>query len=352
MLIKFVLKQADSAAGKTKVSTAHEYVFGDNLFTIGSDEINTLVLTGSAPEQAVIIREGENLTLINSAEGTSLNGKNLRREAIASLAFGDEIRIGNHVISVASAEAESENNQNGAKISTDKNSSPELLAPFKTSENGKEFSYVQNNRTEEPVEKKPARNFADILNTLRTEEDSFYFTVKNGAHEEIRIPLEQTEMPLGFDAQGKISCAVEQIAALYAIVRKDWSGIAIESQRGGAVLVNDETISTTKRLRNRDRVNFSPPRKSGKSLPSLELHEPSSLVALESILENRSSGETVNFNGVGNLTAGDVLTAKQSVPMLERIFFGYFSFFEVAAMTIGTLIAAVLVFLLLELLVV
>ena len=97
-------------------------------------------------------------------------------------------------------------------------------------------------------------------------------------------------------------------------------------------------------------MNFQAPRKSGKPLPHLKLHEPSSLVALESILETRARSENKNLNGAENLSASDAgaSNVKQTVPVLERNFFGYFNFFEAAAMTIGTLIAAVLIFLLLE----
>jgi len=351
MLIKFILKQIHpSTSQAADDSVIVEDVFDGSLFTIGSDATNTVVLTEAAPEQAVVIQEGEFLTLINSAEGTNLNGRDLRREAIEPLAFGDEIKIGNHVISVVSYKTVSENNQNGVNSSLNQTSLPEPIAPVMTGERERNPLLEQNDKSEPPA-KKPSRNFADILNTLRTEEDSFYFIVKNESEEDSRIPLEQPEMPLGFDAKGKISYAVEQISALYAIVRKDWSGIVVESQRGGAVIVNDETVQTTRRLRNGDRLRFNAGRKSGKPMPHLELHEPSSVVALESILETRPGGENRILNAAENLSADEALTAKEKVPVLERNFFGYFSFFEIVSMAIGTLITAVLIFLLLELIV-
>ena len=351
MLIKFILKQIHSSpSGTADNSVIVEDVFDGSLFTIGSDATNTVVLAEAAPEQAVIIEEGEFLTLHNSAEGTVLNGRNLRREAIEPLAFGDEIKIGNHSISIVSYQTVSENNQNGTAFSARTVPLPEPIAPLLAVESEKNFLLEQNGKSESPA-KKPSRNFADILNTLRTEEDSFYFIVKNGSEEDARIPLEQPEMPLGFDAKGKISYAVTEISALYAIVRKDWSGIVVESQRGAAVLVNDEMIQTPRRLRNGDRLRFNAGRKSGKPMPHLELHEPSSVVALESILENPAGGESKNLNVAENLSADDALTAKEKVPVLERNFFGYFSFFEIVSMWIGTLITAVLIFLLLELIV-
>lgn len=353
MPIKFVLKQIHSLASEANDSVIGEYVYDGSLFTIGSDAGGTIVLTKSAPEQAVVIQEGEHLTLINGAEGTNLNGRDLRREAIEPLAVGDEIKIGDYVISVVSAGVASEGSQNGAASPANKTFLPaEPIATVSADEREKNFQLNRADKFASPAQK-PARNFADILNTLRTEEDSFYFIVKNAAQEkeEARIPLEQTEMPLGFDAQGEISCAVEQITALYAIVRKDWSGIMVESQRRSGVFVNDEAVQTTRRLRNGDRVTFNAPRKNGKPASYLQLHEPSSLVALESILEPRRGSENSLTNGApgaGNSSTDESLAAQPAISVLERRFFGYFNLFEVAVMAIGTLIAAVLIFLLLE----
>ena len=75
-----------------------EFPFNDAMFTIGSDEANNLVLEKIAPEQAVIINEGDHLKLINGAEGTRLNRKKLRSEAIRALTHGDEIHVGNYTI--------------------------------------------------------------------------------------------------------------------------------------------------------------------------------------------------------------------------------------------------------------
>ena len=349
MSIRFILKKKHSSASATADdSIIDEYVFDGSLFTIGSDAANTVVLAESASEQAVVVREGELLTLMSSAEGTSLNGQKLRREAIEPLACGDEIKIGNHIISVISDKTVSENNQNGTDFSP-KINSPEQITPIVEFGN-EENSPEQNSKFESPAET-PVRNFADILNTLRTEEDSFYFIIENEGQEEKRILLEQPEIPLGFDSAHQFCCNHEQITALYAIVRKDWSGIIVESQRSGAVSVNDETIKTPHRLRNGDRLSFNALRKSNKKLPSLKLHEPSSLVALESILETRSRSENRNLTGTigaGDLSAENALAVKQTVPILERRFFNHFSFFEVVSMAIGTLIAAVVIFLLLE----
>lgn len=351
MLSKFILKKASSGSATDDYIIA-EHIFDGSLFTIGSDAASTIMLPEAAAEQAVVIQEKDHLTLFNRSDGTALNGRKLRRESMEPLAHGDEIKIGSYVIKLFAAGYAIENGNSRAAVA---NAAPKDI--FTTSEDIAvahlpEIQRENKNKPELPA-KKNARNFADILNTLRTEEDSFYFIVENGKQEEKRIPLEHAEMPLGLDAKGEISGRVEKISSLYAILRKDWSGIIIETQRGGSVFVNDEAVITTRRLRNGDRVSFNTLRQNDKTLPFLRLHEPSSLVALESLLETRSrdEGANVGTNGAGSFYPTEIETSVApdlNESFLERRFLGYFNFFEIASMIIGTLIGAVLIFLLLE----
>lgn len=359
MLNKFVLKKI-SAQTATNNGVVGEYVFDGSLFTIGSDADSTVVLPGTAAEQAVVIQEREHLTLICRAAGIVLNEKPLRSESMEPLASGDIIKIGDYAIKYFFLESASENGINlpNATIvnhapkdifSTSEDLAVAHLAPPEIKHENKiaENRLVKNDL---PA-KKNTKNFAEVLNTLRTEEDSFYFNVENGTQETRRIPIEQSEMPLGLNAKGEIITAVQEIAALYAILRKDWSGIIIEAHRNGAVFVNDEAITAARRLRNGDTVSFNTLRPNDKTLPFLKLHEPSSLVALESLLENRERGAGIqkNLNGAIHLSETEnTVPEAPKVPFLERRFFGYFNFFEVVSMIIGTLIGAVLIFLLLE----
>jgi predicted component of type VI protein secretion system len=100
MAVRFVIKQNGSKQTAGENPAIAEYVFDENLFTIGSDAANHLVLAETAAEQAVVVREEEFLTLINRAEGTNLNGKPLRREAFLPLGDGDRIEIGTYTIFV------------------------------------------------------------------------------------------------------------------------------------------------------------------------------------------------------------------------------------------------------------
>lgn len=329
MPTKFVLKNLSKTRAKNNPALA-EYVFDGSMFTLGSDATNNLVLAEIAPEQAVIIREDDHLKLINGAEGTHLNGQKLRREAIQPLAAGDEIRLGNHIISVVDDDED---------MPFEK-TEPEISANGINARGYSAFETPAEQPADVRSEPKTSRNFAAVLDTLRTEEDSFYFIVKNGEKETKRVPLEQAEMPVGINSKGEFAFIIEEISNLFAVVRKDWSGILLESQRRGAVFVNGEAIETTRRLRNDDRVNF--PNANGDF--SLVLHEPSLLVALEPMLSERIlSGETRLTD-----SAPAAATSKQTVPSSERRYFGSFSFVEILTMLIGTLIGAVLFFLFFE----
>lgn len=327
-LIKLILKKAP-ASGSGASTIVGEYVFDGSLFTIGSDGGNTIVIGESAPEQAVLIQEGDVLTLINGAEGTSVNGRLLKREAMEPLTMGDEIRIGEHIIAVRGSTATRVIGRNGT-------ANPPAPPPVAMPRSALD-------EIETPG-KAPARNFAEVLNTLRTEEDSFYFIVDDG-REERRIPLEQSETSLGLTANGEIGTEPDLITSLQATVRKEWGAIIVEPQ-SSTIFVNNEKIAEPHHLRNGDRLSFSPARKSGKPPLYLELHEPTSLIALESILETRPRNRTSNGTETAAANAGD---SQKPVPISDRRFFGHFSFLEIFTMAIGTLIAAVLIFIVLEL---
>lgn len=374
MSIKFVLKRNFPSSQTTNNTIIAEYPFDGNLFTIGSDSANNLVLDKSAFEQAVVIRENEQITLINSAEGTRLNGKLLRREAIQVLAIGDEIGIGNYLLLIADSAQITNKNEavnvfttNEDKIAdvyamtkdapvdiyaTTKFNMSEIIETRTDAIQKNEPAQSQNieksttNNIPAPQESAP-RNFADILDTLRTEDDSFYFTVRTAAQEVKRITLDQPETPLGTASNGEIVSVAENISTLCAVARKDWSGILIESQKNNAVSVNGEKIETMRRLLHDDEIVFTASPKF-----SLVLHEPSSLVALESLLSVRNNPNS-RFGNLGanneSLATGKAISEEsQKEPFLERRYFKYFSFVEFVSMIIGTLIGAVLIFLLLE----
>lgn len=344
MAIRFVIRQNGSGkTAKDNAATA-EYVFDENLFTIGSDAANHLVLAESAAEQAIVVREEEFLTLINRSEGTSLNGKALRREAFLPLGHGDRIQIGTCTIVVFDSENEAEEDAPAALFEEIPKPADPLPLPEKTGER-KHDTF----RDAKPPKIEPAPNFAAILDTLRTEEDSFYFIVENKAKKELRrIRLEQAEMMIGANQRGEIVGGVDEISTICAVARKDWNGILLDAHETSAIIVNGEPLTEARRLRDGDRVGFSAVNKE-----TLVLHEPSSLVALESMLASRSASDARfgihQTKGTEDATAALVPTSEKTKSSLfERTFFGYFSFLEVVTMFFSTLIGAVLVFLFLE----
>jgi hypothetical protein len=339
MAIKFVLKQIISGTSAENNPTLKEYIFDENMFTVGSDTANNLVVSEVASEQAVIVREGDFLTLINRADGTRLNEQVLLREAFHTLTDGDEISFGKYIISVfddalnSTSETAKHQSRQRLKVVKEQTILPVPHTQF---------------QPEKIAEELPTpRSFADILDTMRTEEDSFYFTIIEKDTETERIPLEQAEIPIGASSKGKIAFSIEQISTLYAVARKDWSGILLESQRRNSVYVNDEVVETTRRLRNDDRVCFAAPTKF-----SLILHEPSSLVALESLLSARVAENGTRFGGLAAANSGatenESALENQNNSLLERRFFNHFSFTEIVTMIIATLIGAVLFFLFFE----
>jgi hypothetical protein len=358
MAVRFVIRQNGSKQTAGENSAVAEYVFDENLFTIGSDAANTLVLAESAAEQAVVVREDEFLTLINRAEGTALNGKPLRREAFQPLGDGDRIEIGTYTIFVFDSETDKpedflSKNDLPAVAEIPMPDEPFILVEeISKNENVTVLETNIQPPVAEKIEKaeKPdaSRNFAAILDTLRTEEDSFYFAVKNKAQKELRrIPLEQAEMPLGANQRGEITVNIKEISTVFAVARKDWSGILLEPNKPNAIFVNGEAVSAAQRLRNDDRVSFAAPIKE-----TLVLHEPSSLVALESLTTTRDASEA-RF-GIHKTSSGETESLTVATPeipkksLFERTFFGYFSFLEVVTMFFATLIGAVLIFLFLE----
>ena len=333
MAIKFVLKKIGSENSSEDDQTLGEYALSEAIFTVGSDDTNSLILEEAASEQAVIVNEGDHIKLINSARGTFLNGQGLKREAMEALTHGDEIVVGEYAILVLDTESEVpiEKQIRAQKYTAKKSANGSgNLETATAATPAKQSGY-------KPSEVKSSRNFAAVLNTLRTEEDSFYFIVKNKDTEAGQIPLKNVEMPIGADSKGKIAFDIENISTMYGVARKDWSGILLESARRNSIYINDEPLETTQRLRNEDRVTFSPSPKSY----SLTLHEPSLLVALEPLLTAKNSKNK-------ELEGRSSLETKQNKLSEERLFFGHFSFLEVLTMIIGTLIGAVIFFLLFE----
>lgn len=332
---------------------AEERLFDDEIITIGSDTSATLRLKDSsvAPEQAIIIREDGQPLLINRAAGTLLNGESLARETRRTLAEGDVLQFDTYAVSVLFADDDA---ASSAPTAPRLESRPRArlderdAGATREDEGGADASaQVRQQR----------RSFAAILDSLRTEEDSFYFVVESAVGRR-RVRIEAAEMMVGWDETGRrISCDAAQVLAARAVVRKDWSGVVALPLSVGMILVNGETVEGPRRLRDGDRVTLLPTGAAEPEDASLVFHEPASLVVLDTLLPQqqlpppvtRGAGETnaVESSALApRARTGDMVKAGPFSP--GRRYFGYFTPTEVLIMIVGTLVTAVIIFMILE----
>ncbi|HEX8720763.1 MAG TPA: FHA domain-containing protein [Pyrinomonadaceae bacterium] len=357
MAIRLIIRRREAGGGGTRA----EQTFDGPIVTIGSDPGASLHLEdlSVAPEQAIIIggEEGEPPLFINRADGTLLNGEQLAREARRPLSDGDSISIGPFVISLQTgngfrpgaappgleSDAPQADAGRAAPVTRETHAPPDDAAPPKT---------------QQPT------SFAAILDSLRTEEDTFYFQVETATAGRRRVPVEATGLLLGWDRAGQnVACgygvAVETVRA---VVLKDWSGVVLQPEGAGAVAVNGEPVEAARRLRNGDRVTLSPV--AGSSGPDAArnffiFYEPASLVVLDSLLPAQQLPPPVAAPPpAGREDAAAALVpapspppavrAPHGRPPAARTYFGYFTLGEVALMACATLAAAFVIFLILE----
>ena len=180
-----------------------ERSFDDEIVTIGSDPGATLCLTDPsiAPEQAIVIREDGRPLLINRAPGTVFNGELLPREVRRPLSEGDRIEFGPYVVGVASVEGvegyvgEAAGYAARAEDVRHAQSDERDAADTRGGEGVAHGDAQSGQQQTQPQ----GRSFAAILDSLRTEEDSFYFVVESVAGGSRRVRLEAAETMIGWD---------------------------------------------------------------------------------------------------------------------------------------------------------
>jgi predicted component of type VI protein secretion system len=373
MTIKLVIKRGVDAPTSPPLD---EKTFSGPIVTIGSDSSASLSLNapGIAPEQAIIINEDGHVLLINRADGTILNGEALPREARRPLAQNDRLSIGAYVIIFSSSNTATHDAPptHDAPSGVTRELSPSM---FETMRGDVTLNATQpfqpNTQASAPQssssptgappngEANPPRNFAAILDSLRTEEDSFYFLIEGGPQNGRRIPLENAETPLGWDETGQnISLDARTVVAARALLRKDWSGVLVHTEGAGMVAVNGEPVETSRRLRNGDRLMIVPTMVTAAQNQSfLVFHEPASLLVLDSLLPQKfpppvapeASAQTGTSLATTQLTPPAVASQQRTKLFdSQRRVLGYFSVLEVLIMIIGTLVMATIVFLVLE----
>jgi hypothetical protein len=296
-----------------------DQTFNGPRITIGNSPAANLSLNGSvrSGEQIIIVLEESEPHIINQAEGTALNGEMLALNLAHPIKHGDLLTIGTY------------------KISIDFDAEP-LPGPGS----------------------KSPKSFAAILDSLRTDEDRFYFVIDDGTESGSRVPIEVEEMPLGWDETGEYFCFdISSIADLVAIVRKDWSGVLLRTQTAFEITVNGEPLEDERRLRDGDRISLNPPaRKAAHGTPLvLTFHEPTSLVILDSVMPRVAHEDhALAAAGTGQIAGAGRSQLKKPVQKLSALiksdkeYFTVFTFVELSLMAIGTLVGATIIFLILN----
>lgn len=292
--------------------------------TIGNSPFASLSLNGSirSEEQLVIILDETEPQIINQAEGTSLNGEILELNSSVPLKHGDLLAIGTYNINVA-FEDEPSNNDESTSLAK--------------------------------VNGRAPKSFAAILDSLRTDEDRFYFVIEGGTQFGTRIPIELEEMPLGWDETGEHICFdISSIIDLWAIVRKDWSGVLLQTQTSFGITVNGEPLADERRLRDGDRVFLNPPprRVAGNTQLVLTFHEPTSLVILDSVMPRIPREDAALAHTESGPIAGTERRhfGQQFAALIksDKEYLSVFTFVELTAMAIGTIVGALIIFLILN----
>lgn len=366
MAIRLNIRRRDAGEGAMPAGRN----FDGPIISIGSDPGASLHLEDPsvAPEQAIIIGgEDESPLFINRAEGTLLNGELLAREARRPLSDGDTILIGPYVITLEAGNGFRPGAAVPAVVTSGTDDDAAAASDAPITRETPAFSEAAPETTA-PAAPTPSAaqptSFAAILDSLRTEEDTFYFQVET-ATGRLRVPVGGALMLLGWDRTGQnVACGDEAaVATVRAVVQKDWSGVVLQPELAGAAAVNGEPVEAPRRLRNGDRVTLLPAATGGAQDAArnfLIFYEPASLVVLDSLLPQQQLPPPVAAPAVGTEAgaAGALVPAPASqppavresarTPLTARTYFGYFTFGEVALMACATLVAALIIFLILE----
>ncbi len=323
----------------TKKVLFKQSVVDESIVTVGNNPSATLELKDAriAPEQFVIINENNQLLLMNRADGTTVNDKNLELGSRVELNNGDKIEIGSFEIELI------EISQNGVA----------------------EVAEIKSETKNDLAGKTVDKDFSAVLNGLK-EEDSFYFQIINEENIIERVLFDSEEIWMGTSfAESAIKKDKTQLDEIFARIKKDWSGAVIYPEEGEEVYLNDVLLSEPNRLKNEDELFLVDEFAEDDDIQTkITFHEPVVLLALNSILPedlpepinisdppDKSEKNTEVRKTTGVEAVKSVVTAeKKRVPVKQRSgkLFGYFSFLEVLIMAVGTLVTAAVIFLVLE----
>ena len=148
------------------------------------------------------------------------------------------------------------------------------------------------------------------------------------------------------------------IALPRAQIRKDWSGVVLHPLKNKNIWLNKQVLDEPHRLKNDDSLQLlSKERALPDAKTQIKFHEPTALLVLDAILpkelpppvsldKTKRSPDTIHETQSAEKNA---IAKKQAAAKTGNgRFFGYFTGFEIFIMIIGILVAALLIFLVLE----
>lgn len=332
----------------------------NGIFSVGNDSSATLELNDNriAPEQFVIVCEANQTTLMCRAGGGQINGQSLPQGSLHNLEPKDIISVGDYTLIFDLAESVEAVIAGSAENGSAHEESAAIELPPKKPRTPKKITDRQR------AASGPQRSLNDVLEDLRSDE-KFYFQVENAAGEKRRFYVETEEMWLGWSPAG--DCVVGKNTADIEIpraqIRKDWSGVVLYPLQTEAIRLNSELLSEPHRLKNDDHLLLLAKNQAQfDEATSIKFHEPTALLVLDSILPKKlpppvvmqTAAQTAENspNSNADAAATDRQTIQTSVrPAISKSkgrIFGYFTLTEITVMTVGTLIASVIIFFVLE----
>jgi len=205
------------------------------------------------------------------------------------------------------------------------------------------------------------RSFGEILEMLRSKEDSFYFIQDNDTRAGNCIMIDRAEMLLGWDESGQeLAFDPAAISIPLMVIKKDWTGVAVEPQEGRSVKLNGQPVNSTARLRQGDRLELdsvSPDEHVEKNKPRpqegtaaiLTFHEPASLVVLDALLPQKLPPPVSRSDPALTETSEPERSAAGNLPArTPGSLFSVFTIYDLLLMAVGTLLLAVIIFLVLD----
>ena len=326
----------------------------NGIVTVGSEISSTVVLTGKsiAPEQFVIVCENAQMTLLCRVDGTSVNGENLAQGSLHNLQLRDIISVGNYTFLIEETKQ--------AEEILSRQTDGEKTAEVETAEAAKKAEIPL--AVEKQIEK-PQKGLKNVLEDLRAEE-KFFFRIETADGEERRAYVEMEDLWLVWTTDGDCVPVFEpaENVRARAQIRKDWSGVVLHPLQAKSIWINDKPLAEPVRLKNGDRLSLLG-KEGAKHCSGIKVnfHEPTALLVLDSILpkelpppisldkqkkteiNGRDENRADEDGGISGRTSPSAAGKTE-----KKLIFGYFTFAEIVIMTIGTLITAVVIFLILE----